>query len=211
MTYLLPPLNALRAFEAAARHLSFKLAAQELHVTPSAISQQVKTLEERLGIRLFERWHKHLILTDVGQAYLKPLRQAFTQIADATSKLRSDQAVMTLNLGVEATFDLARIRGSVIAFRQHDLRIGIKIIQPAGLRELLEGKVDLAIAKGVNHYPGYQCDVVTDGERSEEFYLICPSGTAACTEITLFRSWILAGRSVATPPAAMSVMNRRGR
>jgi hypothetical protein len=52
MTYLLPPLNALRAFEAAARHLSFKLAAQELHVTPAAIGQQVKALENRLGVRL---------------------------------------------------------------------------------------------------------------------------------------------------------------
>ena len=59
MTYVLPPLNALRAFEAAARHLSFKLAAQELHVTPGAIGQQVKALENRLGVQLFERLHKH--------------------------------------------------------------------------------------------------------------------------------------------------------
>ena len=67
MTYLLPPLNALRAFEAAARHLSFKLAARELHVTPGAVGQQVKVLEERLGVQLFERLHKQLILTPVGQ------------------------------------------------------------------------------------------------------------------------------------------------
>jgi DNA-binding transcriptional LysR family regulator len=63
MTYLLPPLNPLRAFEAAARHLSFKLAAHELHVTPGAISQQVKTLEDRLGLPLFDRLHKQLVLT----------------------------------------------------------------------------------------------------------------------------------------------------
>jgi DNA-binding transcriptional LysR family regulator len=61
MTYTLPPLNALRAFEAAARHLSFKLAAHELHVTPAAVGQQVKALEARLGVRLFERLHKQLI------------------------------------------------------------------------------------------------------------------------------------------------------
>ena len=63
MTYALPPLNALRAFEAAARHLSFKLAAHELHVTPAAVGQQVKALEARLGVQLFERLHKQLILT----------------------------------------------------------------------------------------------------------------------------------------------------
>jgi DNA-binding transcriptional LysR family regulator len=57
MTYILPPLNALRAFEAAARHLSFKLAAHELHVTPAAVGQQEKALEVRLGVRLFERLH----------------------------------------------------------------------------------------------------------------------------------------------------------
>src|SRR5665213_1058767 len=67
MTYSLPPLNALRAFEAAARHLSFKLAAHELHVTPAAVGQQVKALEARLGVRLFERLHKQLILTVAGQ------------------------------------------------------------------------------------------------------------------------------------------------
>ena len=71
MTYILPPLNALRAFEAAARHLSFKLAAHELHVTPAAVGQQVKALEERLGVRLFERLHKQLILTPAGLIFLR--------------------------------------------------------------------------------------------------------------------------------------------
>ncbi len=77
MTYSLPPLNALRAFEAAARHLSFKLAAHELHVTPAAVGQQVKALEVRLGVRLFERLHKQLILTAAGQAYLPEISDGF--------------------------------------------------------------------------------------------------------------------------------------
>ena len=67
MTYLLPPLNALRAFEAAARHLSFKQAAHELHVTAGAISQQVRQLEERLGVQLFERLTRQVILTHAGK------------------------------------------------------------------------------------------------------------------------------------------------
>ena len=77
MTYLLPPLNPLRAFEAAARHLSFKLAARELHVTPGAVGQQVKALEARLGVRLFERLHKQLILTPAGQEYVVAEQKAF--------------------------------------------------------------------------------------------------------------------------------------
>ena len=85
MTYILPPLNALRAFEAAARHLSFKLAAHELHVTPAAVGQQVKSLEARLGVRLFERLHKQLILTEAGQAYLPEISRGFRRIANATA------------------------------------------------------------------------------------------------------------------------------
>ena len=88
MTYILPPLNALRAFEAAARHLSFKLAAHELHVTPAAVGQQVKALEARLGVRLFERLHKQLILTAAGQAYLPEISEGFRRIADATVQLK---------------------------------------------------------------------------------------------------------------------------
>ena len=68
MTYLLPPLNALRAFEAAARHLSFKQAAHELHVTAGAISQQVRLLEERLGVQLFERRTRQVVLTSAGES-----------------------------------------------------------------------------------------------------------------------------------------------
>jgi hypothetical protein len=74
MTYLLPPLNPLRAFEAAARHLSLKLAAHELHVTPAAVGQQVKALEDRLGVRLFERLHKQLVLTTAGHTW-RPCRK----------------------------------------------------------------------------------------------------------------------------------------
>ena len=85
MSERLPPLNALRAFEAAARHLSFARAAQELHVTPSAISHQIKTLEEHLGLPLFRRLNKMLLLTDEGQALLPGLRAGFEQLADAVA------------------------------------------------------------------------------------------------------------------------------
>ncbi len=180
MTYMLPPLNALRAFEAAARHLSFKLAAHELHVTPGAVGQQVKALEERLGTRLFERLHKQLVLTPAGRAYLPALRDAFREIAAATTRLRSDGAAVTLNVGVHAAFDFRRLR--LDRFRASQPLVGVRISQPAALAELVEGKVDLVIARGVERHPGYRCNRL--GAANEPAgvadYLVGPDGTADC-------------------------------
>ncbi len=84
MTYRLPPLGGLRAFEAAARHMSFKLAADELGVTAGAVSQHVKGLEETLGLSLFKRNARSIELTAAGRNYLPPISTAFEIIAEAT-------------------------------------------------------------------------------------------------------------------------------
>jgi LysR family glycine cleavage system transcriptional activator len=128
MTYTLPPLNALRAFEAAARHLSFKLAAHELHVTPAAVGQQVKALEARLGVRLFERLHKQLILTPAGQIFLPEISAGFRHIADATAQLKPACAVL-LQLGLHGAFDLRRL--ALAEFRAMHAEIGLRVLQPA--------------------------------------------------------------------------------
>src|SRR5258708_39204953 len=91
----LPPLNALRAFESAARHLSFTRAADELHVTQAAISHQVKGLEERLGVKLFRRLPRQLLLTDEGQALLPDLRDAFNRLAHAVERISARSAAGT--------------------------------------------------------------------------------------------------------------------
>ena len=186
MTYILPPLNALRAFEAAARHLSFKLAAHELHVTPAAVGQQVKALEARLGVRLFERLHKQLILTAAGQAYLPEISDGFRRIADATVQLKPVGAVL-LQLGVHGSFDLRRL--DLERFRATHEEIGLRVLQPAGLHELIEGKVDALIARGLGNHPGYRCDRVTEGSGLGD-WLIAPAGTADCPEISGFRDWL---------------------
>jgi len=188
MTYALPPLNALRAFEAAARHLSFKLAAHELHVTPAAIGQQVKALEARLGVQLFERLHKQLILTAAGQAYLPGVSEGFRHIAEATSQLKPAGAVL-LQLGVHAGFDLRRL--DLAAFREAHAEIGLRVLQPAGLHELVEGKVDLLIARSLGHHPGYRCNRVDDGSGLGD-WLVAPEGAADCPEIVSFRAWLRA-------------------
>src|SRR5271167_2305234 len=83
----LPPLNALRAFEATARHLSVKNAADELCVTPGAVSQMLKALELHLGVTLFRRVNRGIFLTDAGQAYLPQIRNAFRQITEETRRV----------------------------------------------------------------------------------------------------------------------------
>src|SRR5260221_14231751 len=88
MTTRLPSLNGLHAFEAAARHLSFTRAAAELNVTQTAISHQIRRLEEQLGIRLFVRRNRSLVLTRDAQVYLPAARAAFTDLRQATDRLR---------------------------------------------------------------------------------------------------------------------------
>ena len=85
----LPPLHAVRAFEAAARHLSFNRAAEELHVTPSAVSHQIRTLEEQLGTRLFERLTRRVVLSRDGQALLPPIQSALDQMDGAFRRIRA--------------------------------------------------------------------------------------------------------------------------
>src|ERR1043166_4253920 len=96
----LPPLNSLRAFEVAARHLSFRKAAAELHVTPAAISHQIKTLEEFLGVSLFHRKTRGLELTGSARACLPRLRQGFELMIEAVALLRHDRDRAVLNVGV---------------------------------------------------------------------------------------------------------------
>src|SRR5262245_38271668 len=83
----LPPLNALRSYEAAARHLSFTKAAAELGVTPAAVSHQVKVLEDHVGVSLFERVNRQLVLTDAGQACLPGIRAAFEGLVAAVGSI----------------------------------------------------------------------------------------------------------------------------
>src|SRR5262245_6769061 len=184
MTYLLPPLNALRAFEAAARHQSFKLAAHELHVTPGAIAQQVRSLEAHLGVALFDRLPRQLVLTAPGKAYLPALRDALGRIAAATERVRPAQARAVVRLGVHGAADVAGLLRRIARFRDEQPAIHVPLSRPAGLHELAEGKIDALIERGVDRHPGYRCDRLVDGggDLPAEF-LICPAGTADCPEI----------------------------
>ena len=99
-----PPLNALRAFEAAARHLSFKNAAKELHVTPGAVSHQVKLLESHLGVQLFRRLTRALELTPEGQAMLPRVREGLGNLATAVDLARARETPCTLSVVTPPNF-----------------------------------------------------------------------------------------------------------
>src|ERR1700761_6734186 len=100
MTARLPSLNGLRAFEAAARHLSFTNAAQELNVTQTAISHQIRRLEEELGLKLFERKSRSLVLTPKASEYLPGIRAAFQDLRFATDRLlrKDGDKVLTVSM-----------------------------------------------------------------------------------------------------------------
>src|SRR6266702_2377014 len=132
MSYRLPPLNGLRSFEAAARHLSCTRAADELGVTPGAVSQQVKSLEGALGITLFRRLPRSLILTDEGEAYLPSITSAFDLISRATEK--SAPGLMK-----PATVAARRLRQAAIG----NDAVMLKLTDD--LSELLSGKLDMLL------------------------------------------------------------------
>jgi len=204
MTYTLPPMNPLRAFEAAARHLSFKLAAHELHVTPGAVGQQVKALEDRLGVRLFERLHKQLTLTPAGREYVASVRDGFRCIANATARLKPTGVTWVLTIGVHSRFHLARLGPE--RFRAANPAIGLRIVEPAGLHELIEGKIDALVDRSLGHHPGYRCDRLEAGSGVGD-YLICPEGTADCPEIESIRAWLLGATPVIRFPKMVTPAN----
>src|SRR5665213_2542248 len=113
VSHHLPPLNALRAFEAAARHLSVKHAADELCVTPGAVSQMLKALELHLGVKLFQRVNRGIFLTDAGQDYLPPVRNAFRQIEEASRRITVSADTGILTVGVTAFFCVRLARAAL--------------------------------------------------------------------------------------------------
>ena len=115
-------------------------------------------------------------------------RGAFRRIADATSQLKPAGAVL-LQLGVHGGFDLRRL--DLAEFRGAHAEIGLRVLQPAGLHELVEDKIDLLIVRGLGHHPGYRCDRIHEGSGLGD-WLIAPEGTADCPEIVSFREWLRA-------------------
>ena len=154
----LPPLNALRAFEAAARHLSFTRAASELHVTQTAISHQIRALEERLGVRLFRRLPRGLLLTEEAQRYLPPIRDAFDQIALATERLTAVGGSATLTVSVLPSFATKWLVPRLGRFRAAHPDLDLRISASSQLVDFARDDVDVGIRMGRGTYPGLRVE-----------------------------------------------------
>jgi len=170
----IPNLNALRVFETAGRHLSFKLAAQELHVTPSAVSQQIKNLELELGIALFKRHNRLLALTPAGQTYWEQIHDALAHIHRHTSALvNGDQAVLKVSLmpPVANRIVLPKLRH----FHARSGEVDLRIDSSQKLRNVAKGEVDVAIRFGAAESDHEVCEKVCD----VYVQVVCPPGFSA--------------------------------
>ena len=165
----LPPLNGLRAFEAAARHLSFTKAAEELFVTQAAISHQVKGLEEHLGAALFRRVNRGLILTDHGQSLLPVLRDSFDAIASATERLTARDRTGHLTVTTMPSFAAAWLVPRLGRFRAQHPDIDIRLAPDERLVDFMREDVDIGVRYGRGHW----ANLVADRFMTEDVFAVC--------------------------------------
>ncbi|HEY4161720.1 MAG TPA: LysR family transcriptional regulator [Dongiaceae bacterium] len=186
------PLNALRAFEASARHLSFTKAAIELCVTQAAVSHQVKSLEERLGTALFRRLPRGLAMTDEGLALLPALRDSFDRIGDLLERFEGGHVREVLTLGVVGTFAVGWLLPRLDAFRAAYPFIDLRLSTNNNRVDIAAEGLDYAIRFGDGAWHG------TDSEKLFEAPLspLCISeiaqrlrATADLKRETLLRSY----------------------
>jgi len=170
--YRLPPLNALRVFEAAARHLSFKEAANELSITQAAVSHQVKSLEEYLGVELFRRAGRGVQLTEAARAALPRLRDGFDALAAAVESIRERAAETDLQITAPPVFAARWLMPRLADFSRREPAIDVKVVasskmvdagalDSAALVSNLDLRSDTSgveIHLGSGDYPGYRAD-----------------------------------------------------
>jgi LysR family glycine cleavage system transcriptional activator len=146
--FRLPPLNALRVFEAAARHLSFKEAAAELHITQAAVSHQVKSLEEYLGVDLFRRAGRGVQLTEAAKACLPRLREGFDALAAAVEMIRERGGEAELVITSPPVFTARWLMPRLADFARHEPKIDVRVV--ANSRMVDSGSLDAPVFTGTD-------------------------------------------------------------
>jgi LysR family glycine cleavage system transcriptional activator len=169
MTRRLPPLNALRAFEAAARHLSFKNAAEELHITPAAISQQVRALEDHVGRPLFRRITRGLVLTEAGAAAAPLLTEGLDRLADGAARMQDAPQSRILTVSVAPSLAAKWLVPRLDRFRAAHPDVDIRLDATNALSTFRGDGVDVALRFGSGTYPGLQAERLM----SETVFPVC--------------------------------------
>lgn len=162
MNKRLPPLNALKAFESAARYLSFTKAAEELFVTQAAISHQIKLLEDFLGIALFKRKNRALELTELGKAYFVDVSKILNRLAEATDKLLEQKNDKHLTISVPQTFGIQWLVPHLSEFNQLHPEIEVRLKGVDHDEGALEKEIDIAIYYGQGNWENLQVDKLVD-------------------------------------------------
>lgn len=165
----LPPLNSLRAFEAAGRHMSFKKAANELNVTPAAVGHQIKNLEQHLGVQLFQRLNRGLRLTDVGQACLPEVTDGFARLQKAVEMLSKRDTRAVLTITVAPSFAAKWLVPRLHQFREDYPDIAVRIDTDLSVIDLPNAGIDLGIRFCSGNLPGHRVDHLM----SEELIPVC--------------------------------------
>jgi LysR family transcriptional regulator, glycine cleavage system transcriptional activator len=160
----LPPFAALRAFEAAARHLNFSRAAEELHLTHGAISHQMKSLEAGLGVALFRREGRRMLLTDAGQLFASGIRDALGDLAAAVAAVAAPRDQHVLTLSVLPSFASLWLIPRLASFHAAHPEIDVNIRASLALAEFGGDGVDLAIRIGRGGWPGVTAEKLFDEE-----------------------------------------------
>lgn len=150
----MPSLHALRVFEAAARHLNFRHAAEELCVTQAAVSQQIRILEEHLGLKLFDRTGRGVTLTASGRLYVGPIGTAFASITDATRRLTAAYGQQTLTLSVPPTFGIKWLMPRLPAFRESHPWTDVKLVVSIAPLGVVPTDADAAVWHGRGVWQG---------------------------------------------------------
>lgn len=166
---MLPSLNGLRAFEAAARHLSFTRAATELNVTQTAISHQIRRLEEQLGKRLFVRRSRALALTREAEDYLPAIRTAFDDLRRATARLQRPDREGLLTVSTTASLAAKWLVTRVASFQEAHPGIEVRITTSTHLVDFRREEVDMAIRYGRGNWPGLR----TQWLMAEDIFPVC--------------------------------------
>lgn len=219
MAYRLPPLNTLRLFEAAGRHQSFKAAAEELHLTPSAVSHGIQTLEEWLGVELFLRGNRSLSLTPAGQAYLPRVRDALHALALATESVPGRAPSGRLSVSVAPTFALRWLIPRLPAFQERHPAITVALDTAHRVVEFPRDGIDAGIRLGRGDWPGLAAlklmeeDLVPVATPALAARIATPADLAAVPLLhvaDVSEDWTAWAEAAGLPPTALGDGLKRG-
>jgi LysR family glycine cleavage system transcriptional activator len=160
----LPPLETFRFFEAAARHLNFTHAAAEMHVTHGAVSQRIKHLEEHLGMSLFRRSGRRMVLTDEGRRLLERVRTAIGEITEGVEAIRSGKRDRSLTISMVPGFAAYWLLPRLADFNEHHPDIEVNIRPTMSLTDFTRDEVDMAVRFGPGAWPGLKSIKLYDEE-----------------------------------------------